>query len=99
MTLVYYVYILNCDNGSLYTGYTNNLERRYSEHLIGVGGKYTRAFKPVGIAQVWEVENKSIAMKIERYIKQQNREQKQKLIAEPDLLEALFFQNKNEIVS
>lgn len=87
----YYVYILNCENGSLYTGYTNDLERRYGEHLAGVGSKYTRAFKPTGIAQVWEVGDKSIAMKMEHYIKQQNRQQKEKLINEPALMELLFL--------
>lgn len=93
MTRLYYVYILSCENGSLYTGYTNDLERRYREHITGVGSKYTRAFKPIGIAQVWELEDKSVAMKMESYIKQQSRQQKEKLIAEPHLIEMLFCTN------
>ncbi len=99
MTSIYYVYILNCENGSLYTGYTNDLERRYCEHITGAGSKYTRAFKPVGIAQVWEVEDKNVAMKIEYYIKKQNRRQKEKLITEPHFIESLFCLNKESVYS
>lgn len=84
----YWVYILLCENNSYYTGYTNNLEKRYQSHLDGTGRcKYTRSFKPVKIAQSWHiVEGKAAAMKLERYIKKLSRAHKEKLIAEPSLL-------------
>lgn len=84
----YWVYILLCANNSYYTGYTNNLEKRYQSHLDGTGGcKYTRSFKPVKIAQAWSIsEGKAMAMRIERYIKKLSHVDKSKLIKEPTLL-------------
>ncbi len=80
----YWVYILRCSNQSYYTGYTNNLEKRFQEHLTGKGSKYTRSFKPISIAQSWEIKgDKSIAMRIERYIKQLSKIQKEQLILNP----------------
>jgi putative endonuclease len=84
----FYVYILQCNNNSYYTGYTTNLERRYQEHVKGtIKCKFTRSFKPLYIAQSWKIYgNKNIAMKIEKYIKSLNREKKEHLIQFPDKL-------------
>jgi putative endonuclease len=83
----YWVYILRCTNQSYYTGYTDNLERRFQEHLMGKGSKYTRSFKPTSIAQSWEIKgDKSRAMRLERYIKKLSRSQKEQLILDPDSL-------------
>lgn len=84
----YWVYILLCDNNSYYTGYTNNLEKRYQAHVKGTGKcKYTRSFKPIRIAQWWEIKgDKSVAMKLERYIKKLSRKEKEEIIAQPSLL-------------
>ena len=84
----YWVYVLLCDNQSYYTGYTDNLEKRYRAHLDGTGKcKYTRSFKPIGIAQCWRIDgDKSLAMRMERDIKKLSKEQKQKLIAQPTTL-------------
>lgn len=84
----YWIYILHCDNNSYYTGYTNDLEKRYQSHLNGTGKcKYTRSFKPLSIAQCWRVHgDKSFAMKIEAYIKKLSRLDKEKLINNPKLL-------------
>lgn len=80
----YWVYILHCANQSYYTGYTDNLEKRFQEHLSGKGSKYTRSFKPTAIAQNWEIKTgKSIAMRIERYIKKLSKAQKEQLILNP----------------
>ena len=88
----FYVYILHCEQNSYYTGYTTDLQRRFKEHLAGTAKcKYTRSFKPLSIAQCWVVnDNKSEAMKIERYIKTLNRKQKYHLICFPDSLAELF---------
>lgn len=84
----YWVYILLCENQSFYTGYTNNLEKRYRSHLNGSGGcKYTRSFKPLAIAQCWLINgDKILAMQMERTIKKLTRKQKIELINAPKTL-------------
>ena len=89
-----YVYILLCSNNSYYTGYTTNMVRRYQEHVKGtIKSKFTRSFKPLKIAQCWKVYgDKSIAMKVEKYIKSLSRKRKENLIKFPLLL-TNFFKN------
>lgn len=84
----YWVYMLLCENGNYYTGYTTDLERRYQEHVTGtLKCKYTRSFKPLRIAQAWKVEGElSKAMKLEKYIKRLNKQEKQQLILNPEKL-------------
>lgn len=86
----YWVYILLCENQSYYTGYTDNLEKRYHSHVNGTGGcKYTRSFKPLGIAQSWIIRgDKLLALQLERDIKKRSRLQKMELILHPHLLSA-----------
>ena len=88
----YWVYILLCENNTYYTGYTNNLEKRYQSHVEGTGQcKYTRSFKPVKIAQAWKIpEGRAAAMKIERYIKKLSRSEKEKMVLEPLLLYSIM---------
>ena len=76
----YWVYILLCENGAYYTGYTNDLEARYQQHLSGKGAKYTRSFKPIKIVQSWEVADKSTAMKMEAQLKKLTRKEKEEMI-------------------
>lgn len=75
-----YVYILRCNDDSLYTGWTNNLEKRLKAHLSGKGAKYTKARLPVELVYYEEFEDKMEAMKREYAIKQFNREKKLRLI-------------------
>lgn len=75
-----YVYILKCGDNSLYTGWTNNLERRIKIHSEGKGAKYTKARLPVELAYYEEYEEKSIAMKREYGIKKLTRREKLILI-------------------
>ncbi|MFT4058382.1 MAG: GIY-YIG nuclease family protein [Legionella sp.] len=83
----YWVYILLCENNTYYTGYTNNLEKRYLSHVDGTGRcKYTRSFKPIKIAQSWEINDKLTAMNVERFIKKLSRVEKDKLVLDPSLL-------------
>ncbi len=81
----YWIYILECKNNKYYTGYTSDLEKRYSEHLSGkAGAKFTRGFKPIRIAQAWKLSgSKSTAMKIEAFIKGLDRETKNEIIDTP----------------
>lgn len=84
----FWVYILLCSNHTYYTGYTNNLEKRYLSHVNGTGRcKYTRSFKPIKIAQSWKIPgDKATAMKVERTIKKLSRLEKERLIANPSNL-------------
>jgi len=88
----YYVYILACENGAYYTGYTSDLTRRYQAHCQGTANcKFTRSFKPLYIAQSWQIDGtKGHAMKIESFIKKLPRDRKTQLIQTPTLLVELF---------
>lgn len=78
----HYVYILECSDGSYYTGYTNNLEKRIERHQAGKGAKYTRGRTPVQLLYSKEYELKTDAMQEEYRIKQLSREQKEQIIKE-----------------
>ncbi|MHB1952523.1 MAG: GIY-YIG nuclease family protein, partial [Acidiferrobacteraceae bacterium] len=63
------VYLLQCRGGSLYTGITTDLTRRYAEHLRGAGAKYTRAHPPRRIVCSAQFPDQASASKMEWYIK------------------------------
>ena len=75
-----YTYILKCSDNTLYTGWTNNLEKRIKDHNDGKGAKYTKARLPVELIYFEIFETKEEAMKREYAIKQLTRPQKEKLI-------------------
>lgn len=75
-----YVYILKCNDGSLYTGYTTNLEKRLANHNKGIASKYTRARLPVEYVYIKSFDNKNEAMSIEYRIKRLTKIKKEKLI-------------------
>ena len=75
-----YAYILRCADGTLYSGWTNDLNKRLAAHNAGKGGKYTRVRTPVELAYFEEFESKSAAMSREAQFKQLSREQKLSLI-------------------
>ncbi|MEK7507866.1 MAG: GIY-YIG nuclease family protein [Patescibacteria group bacterium] len=77
---MYYVYILQCDDGSLYTGMTNDVERRFSEHKNRTGGHYTSSHKVQKIIYKEQFETKSEALKREVQIKGWRREKKLSLV-------------------
>lgn len=88
----FFVYMLELGNGNLYTGYTRDLQARYLQHARGRGGRYTRSFPPVRIAQCWNTYgSRAAAMKVEALIKSCDRRQKQRLVAEPRLLGQLLL--------
>lgn len=87
----YFIYILLCENNSYYTGYTTDLNKRFNAHLAGTASKYTRSFKPVRIAQSWEIKgSKAKAMQVERAIKALPRSIKDQLIINPVQLFSLI---------
>ena len=75
-----YTYILKCADGSLYCGWTNDLEKRLSAHNSGTASKYTRTRRPVELAYFEQFETKQEAMSREYHIKRLTREEKLKLI-------------------
>lgn len=77
---MYYIYILKCADKTLYTGSTNDLEKRVAAHNgLKSGAKYTRARRPVNLVYSEKFRTKSKAMKREWEIKQMDREEKLKL--------------------
>ena len=80
MNVMNYTYILECKDGSYYTGWTNNLEKRLQDHNAGKGAKYTKARRPVLLAHYETFTTKEEAMRREYAIKQMTRAEKEKLI-------------------
>lgn len=76
----FYCYIVECADGTYYTGWTVNPERRVAVHNKGRGARYTRMRGPVKLVYVEELPDKISAMKRELAIKRLNREGKSKLI-------------------
>ncbi|SDK59829.1 GIY-YIG nuclease family protein [Sediminibacillus albus] len=76
----YYVYILKCKDGSLYTGYTNDLEKRISRHESGKGAKYTRGRGPFQLVYYRSFATKQEALQQEYRIKKLPKIQKKRLI-------------------
>lgn len=84
----YYVYIVECADGTLYTGYTTNLSKRLAAHNgtgVSVGAKYTAGRRPVVLRYVETHADKSSALKREYEIKQLTKSQKRQLIATPPI--------------
>ena len=77
-----YTYILRCGDGSLYTGWTNDIKKRLEDHNLGRGAKYTRSHLPVMLVYLETFETKGEAMKREAAIKRLSRPEKERLIAE-----------------
>lgn len=75
-----FTYIVQCVDGSLYTGWTVDLERRLDAHNQGRGAKYTRARRPVKLVASWKLASKVEAMKLESSIKRMRRSEKEQLI-------------------
>ena len=75
-----YTYIVRCKDGSLYCGWTNNLEKRIESHNAGTGAKYTKTRRPVELVYYETFDTKEEAMRREYAIKRLSRQQKMKLI-------------------
>ncbi|MEF8777723.1 MAG: GIY-YIG nuclease family protein [Natronomonas sp.] len=78
----HYVYVLECADGSFYTGYTTDVDRRVAEHNAGEGAKYTRGRTPVELRHTESFDNRSAAMSREHEIKTFSRAKKEQLIGE-----------------
>lgn len=77
--MTYYVYILLCQDGSYYTGSTDDVDKRFAKHLSGKGASYTRSHKPVKVVYFEELTDKSSALKREAVLKKLTHVQKSAL--------------------
>ena len=78
-----YTYILECEDHTYYTGWTNDLEKRFQAHLNGKGAKYTKSHRPLRIAYYEMHATKKEAMRREWRIKQMTKKEKVQLIKSP----------------
>ncbi|MCI8392881.1 MAG: GIY-YIG nuclease family protein [Clostridia bacterium] len=79
---MYYTYMIRCEDNSLYTGMTSDLEKRINEHISKGknGAKYTKSHNAVKLEIAWKSKEKSLACKLEYQIKTLNKKQKESLI-------------------
>ena len=80
---MYYTYMLRCLDNSIYTGMTNNLEKRINEHVLKEksGAKYTKSHNAIRLEAAWKSKDKSLACKLEYQIKNLTKVQKENLIS------------------
>jgi len=89
MSKDYYIYMLECTNGKLYTGCAVDITKRFNEHVSGKGGaKFTRSFKPKKIIVSWRLVDgtRGEALRVEAYIKSLKRDKKLDIANNPILL-------------
>ncbi len=80
-----YMYVVECADGTLYTGYTTDVDKRIKTHNSGKGAKYTRSRLPVKLIYQESFDSKEAAMSAEAYFKQKTRQQKLEYIEEHTL--------------
>ena len=80
-----YTYMVRCKDGTLYTGWTNNIERRMEAHNSGTGAKYTKSRRPVKLVYCEEFPTKEEAMKREYAIKHMEKKEKEKMVLGMDM--------------
>ena len=80
----YYLYMLRCEDGSIYTGIAKDYLKRYEKHLSGNGAKYTKAHKVKKIERVFLCDSRSIATILEIKLKKFTKNMKENIIISPD---------------
>lgn len=78
---MFYAYMLRCSDGSIYSGYTNDIDARIKKHNLGLGAKYTRSRRPVTLVYYEVFESKSEALKREAEYKKLSRSTKEEMIS------------------
>ena len=76
----YYVYVLRCEDGSFYTGYTKSVDKRMRLHVNGKGARYTRMHKPKKLVYTEEFRTRAEAMRREKKVKTMGHKEKRALI-------------------
>ena len=89
---MYYTYMLRCEDDSIYTGITTDVERRLKEHLEqnGKGAKYTKRHKAKKMEAIWKSKDRILASKLETAIKTLKKEEKEGLISNKFKLNNFF---------
>ncbi len=67
--MAWFVYMILCDDSSIYVAASTNVEVRYAKHVEGKGAKYTRSHRPVKLLRTWNCASHSEALKLENYFK------------------------------
>ena len=87
---MYYTYIVRCSDNSLYTGITTDLEKRMKKHRDGTGAKYTASHPITELCAAWQSEDRSVASRLEYYIKTLSKTDKEALIRKEKTVEELL---------
>jgi len=82
--MAHFVYLLRCADGTLYTGYTTDVERRLATHNAGKGAKYTRSRRPASLLASWEYPTKGEALSAEYRLRHRPRAAKLAAAERPD---------------
>lgn len=95
---MYYIYILRCQDNSLYIGITTDIKRRFHEHIskVNKGAKYTKAHAVESIEFCMVCQNRSIASKMEYRLKTLSKKQKENLIQNHENLK-IYFQDQLDL--
>lgn len=80
---IWHLYLIECADGSYYTGVTTNVERRYEQHLMGKGARYTRSHKPLRLLASRAIGTRSEALKAELEVKRLPKDEKVSAVALP----------------
>ena len=92
--MLYYIYIIRCEDNKLYTGITTDYKRRFLEHKSGIkGAKFTKAFKPKKIEVLYKTDSRSNALKLENKIKKLPKIKKESLCVDRKNFK-IFFSDK-----
>lgn len=96
----YYVYMLRCADGSLYTGSTPDVARRLRQHCMQLSGgaKYTRSHPVTALEALWRTPDRSAALRLEVRIKRLTRAEKTELLARPEALFERFPDTEAEFL-
>jgi putative endonuclease len=78
------LYLVRCRDGSLYTGITTDVERRFAAHCNGTGAKYLRGKGPLTLEFSCEIGDKSAALRLEHLVKRLGKEQKEAIVRKPE---------------
>ena len=91
---MYYTYMLRCEDNSIYTGYTNDINKRMKSHFSDdkIHAKYTKSHKPKNIEVAWQTKEKENACRLEYYIKTLSKKEKEDLILNNKINK--YFKNK-----
>ena len=91
---MYYTYMLRCEDDSIYTGMTNDLNKRMNDHFYKnkKGAKYTKSHTPIKVETVWSSKEKSLACQLEYQIKHLSKKEKEDLLKNNRL--TIYFKGK-----